>query len=279
MKANYHTHTKLCGHAVGMSEDYIKEAIKNNFETIGISDHGPIPREYMSDIDYKNNYLEYQMDNKVFDEIYLPDIEKSIRKYSNKIKIFKGIEIEYLTGHDDYYRKLLSKLDYMSLGVHFFEMPNGIYNTYDLMNKETVYYYGEQVVKALETGFFAILNHPDLYMMSYKNQQDEPEFDYHCEQVAVRIIEAAIKNNVYLEINGGGPRREKIRVGSTMQYVYPRDEFWRVVERYKEAKVIIGIDSHNPKEFYDNVIKDVELYSKKFNFKVLNDSDSIINKG
>jgi histidinol phosphatase-like PHP family hydrolase len=36
LKANYHTHTKLCGHAIGMSEDYIVEAIKNNFVEIGI---------------------------------------------------------------------------------------------------------------------------------------------------------------------------------------------------------------------------------------------------
>ena len=232
MKANYHTHTKLCGHAIGMSEDYIKEAIKNNFETIGISDHGPIPRDFMSALEYKNNYLEHQMDIKVFNETYLPDIESAIKKYGKSIKIMKGIEIEYLTGHDDYYRNLLSKLDYMSLGVHFFETPNGIYNTYDLMDKNTIYYYGEQVVKALETGLFKILNHPDLYMMTYRTDENNQEFDGHCEQVAKRIIEAAIKNNVILEINGGGPRRDKIRVGSTLQYVYPREEFWRVVATY-----------------------------------------------
>ena len=27
MKANYHTHLQLCGHAEGMSEDYVKVAI------------------------------------------------------------------------------------------------------------------------------------------------------------------------------------------------------------------------------------------------------------
>lgn len=275
MKANYHTHTKLCGHAIGMSEDYIKEAIKNNFETIGISDHGPIPRDFMSTLDYKNNYLEHQMDIKTFNETYLPDIESAIKKYGKSIKIMKGIEIEYLTGHDDYYRNLLSKLDYMSLGVHFFETPNGIYNTYDLMDKNTIYYYGEQVVKALETGLFKILNHPDLYMMTYRTDENNQEFDGHCEQVAKRIIEAAIKNNVILEINGGGPRRDKIRVGSSLQYVYPREEFWRVVESYKDAKVIIGIDSHNPKEYYDNVIKEVEIFAKRFKFEVLNDKGNI----
>ncbi len=40
--ANYHTHLKLCGHASGMSEDYVKFAIANKIKELGISDHGPI---------------------------------------------------------------------------------------------------------------------------------------------------------------------------------------------------------------------------------------------
>ena len=41
--SNYHSHVALCGHAEGTVEDYIKEAIKNNYEEVGISDHAPIP--------------------------------------------------------------------------------------------------------------------------------------------------------------------------------------------------------------------------------------------
>ena len=38
MKANYHTHLKLCGHAEGMSEDYVKVAIIEGYEILGMSD-------------------------------------------------------------------------------------------------------------------------------------------------------------------------------------------------------------------------------------------------
>ena len=48
MKANYHTHLLLCGHAEGMSEDYVKKAIACGFEILGMSDHGPIKPEFMS---------------------------------------------------------------------------------------------------------------------------------------------------------------------------------------------------------------------------------------
>ena len=37
--SNFHAHNYLCGHAVGTVCDYVKEAVENGFETIGISDH------------------------------------------------------------------------------------------------------------------------------------------------------------------------------------------------------------------------------------------------
>jgi len=269
MKVNYHTHTKLCGHAIGMSEEYVIEAIKHHFTELGFSDHGPIPINFMSKSDYQSNLLDRQMDIDIFNKVYLPDIEKSIIKYGSKIKVLKGLEIEYLSGHDEYYRELLNKLDYLSLGVHYFETPNGIYNTYDIMTKKTIYQYGETVVKALNTGLFKILNHPDIYLMNYINDKGKGTFDDDCERVAMTIIEAAINNNVVLEINGGGPRRDKKLIDGRLKYSYPRDEFWRVVERYKDAKIIIGCDTHNPAELYDNVIKGIEKFAKKYSFRVI----------
>ena len=38
MKTNYHTHLMLCGHATGMSEDYIKVAIEEGYDVLGIQE-------------------------------------------------------------------------------------------------------------------------------------------------------------------------------------------------------------------------------------------------
>lgn len=100
--ANYHTHTKLCGHAIGMSEDYVKQALERGFLEIGISDHGPIPRSWMSPETYDAMWLSRQMDFEMYKEIYLPDLERTIKKYGHLIKIYKGVEIEYIEGYDDY---------------------------------------------------------------------------------------------------------------------------------------------------------------------------------
>lgn len=268
MRANYHTHTKLCGHAIGMSEDYIIEAIKNNFEEIGISDHGPIPKNFMTDKEYENNMLKYQMNEETFHSIYLTDLENSIKKYSSLIKIKKGIEIEYLSDRDDYYKDLLKYLDYLSLGVHYFETPFGIYNTYESMSKLQLNYYTLAIEKALKSKLFTILNHPDLFLLSYISDTGKYIFDEFCERATRRIIAAAIENNVYLELNGGGPRRGKITINNEDQYYYPRNEFWKIVSEYNDVKVVIGCDTHNPKELYDDIIKEIENYAGKYKLNI-----------
>ena len=41
MRANYHTHTWRCNHAVGSEEDYVIHAIEQGFDILGFSDHTP----------------------------------------------------------------------------------------------------------------------------------------------------------------------------------------------------------------------------------------------
>ena len=41
MKANYHTHTPRCNHAVGPERSYVERALTGGFEALGFSDHTP----------------------------------------------------------------------------------------------------------------------------------------------------------------------------------------------------------------------------------------------
>ena len=113
MKANYHTHLSLCGHAVGMSEDYVKVAIEAGYEELGMSDHGPIKPEFMTEEEFKYNWLERQMTYDEFLNVYLPDCINVKNKYSDLIKFYIGIEIEYLYPFHEYYVNLREKLEYM----------------------------------------------------------------------------------------------------------------------------------------------------------------------
>ena len=42
-KANFHTHTMRCHHAVGEDREYVERAIEAGFQVLGFSDHVPIP--------------------------------------------------------------------------------------------------------------------------------------------------------------------------------------------------------------------------------------------
>ena len=67
IKDNFHTHIYLCKHAVGNTAQYVKKAVNLGYESIGISDHGPILDHYhekfysrrMNFDEYHNIYLNF----------------------------------------------------------------------------------------------------------------------------------------------------------------------------------------------------------------------------
>lgn len=269
LTANYHTHTALCGHAVGMSADYLKEAVDYGYSEIGMSDHGPIPRSFMSMEDYVYNWLERQMDERIFEEEYLPDLAKAKETFGSKLTIRTGLEIEYLPGHDDYYRGLLTKVEYLLLGVHYFVTPHGIQNTYMPVTKDDIFNYADAVEAALSTGFFKVFVHPDLFLIEYKDAFGNLMFDQTAEVVSRRIIEACILHNVPLEINLGGVRKGRLPGRLDVDYLYPRRSFWKIVEQYPDAKVILGCDAHRPSELADVSIKEGFAFANSFSFPIL----------
>ena len=267
LKANYHTHTKLCNHAVGMPEDYILKAIELGFKEIGISDHGHVPSSFMSEEEYKNNWLERLMSLEDYYDIYLPSLDEAIKKYGDKIKIYKGLEVEYIEGHEEYYIGLKANLDYLNLGIHFFESNGHFLNSYDDVNYKTIYDYANVAIKGIKSGLYKTLVHPDLFFFNYKDENGCHTFDKHCEKVSKMIIEEAIKNDVYLEINANGPSNSR-RFGDSSDWLYPRKEFWKIASSYKDLKILIGADAHNPNNLYNDDVKAVIKFAKDLGLKV-----------
>jgi histidinol-phosphatase (PHP family) len=269
LTANYHTHTALCGHALGMTADYLKEAVAYGYAEIGMSDHGPIPRSFMSKEDYANNWLERQMDERIFETVYLPDLAQARSLYGSRLKIRAGLEIEYLAGHDDYYRHLLTKVEYLLLGVHYFVTPHGLQNSYMPVTKADILKYAETVEMALATGFFKVLVHPDLFLIEYRDERGEWLFDQTAELVSRRIVEASIRHGVPLEINLGGIRKGRMPGRVDVDYPYPRRAFWKIVEEYPAAKVLLGCDAHRPSELADASIQEGYAFAASFSFPLM----------
>ena len=93
LKANYHTHTYLCGHAVGDVKDYVNEAIRLGFKELGISDHAHTPEYFMSKVEYNHTQLYEIMSDRDFVNTYVPEVLEA--KKNPNIKVYLGLETEY----------------------------------------------------------------------------------------------------------------------------------------------------------------------------------------
>jgi histidinol phosphatase-like PHP family hydrolase len=110
--------------------------------------------------------------------------------------------------------------------------------------------------------------HPDVYMYHYKDKNGNPIFDEECEKTARLIIESAIENDVYLEINVGGIFKVTSNNQKLGAFAYPRDEFWKIVSEYPQVKVVVGVDAHKPSQLKADEIKMAYDFAKKHNIKV-----------
>lgn len=266
IKANYHTHLVYCNHAVGHAKDYIDEAIKNNFLEIGITDHAPVLEGFMTKEEYVHTWSHQPMKIDTMYTKYLKEVNEAKEEYKDKIKVYTGFEVEYIE-NDFYIKKLRKEVDYLNLGVHFYLYNGRILNTYYDVTYETIKGYADAAIKGMETKMFNVLVHPDLFMFEYKDVNGERVFDEFCKKESRRIIEAAIKNNVYLEINANG-LRNSIVYSDGKTWLYPEIEFWKIVKEYEGVKIIIGADAHNPCDLANENVEKVCKFAEDLGLKV-----------
>ena len=247
MKANYHTHTSRCNHAVGKDEEYVKAAIEMGFEEIGFTDHSPWPLHpfEMGRIRMKLEELEG----------YVSSVRSLQEKYKDQITIYLGLEAEFFEDRIDWLEETVKKydMDYLVFGNHFyrFDVYNRYFGHYD--NRETVLQdYLDHAVKGMRTGLYRIFAHPDLWMRGYYPWDDE------CEAITREICKVAKETGIYLEYNLGGVRDRVFHSSG-----YPDEHFWKIVAE-EGCPSVIGIDAHSPQDFYDETLFiEAETYLKK----------------
>lgn len=259
---NYHTHTARCGHAFGKDEEYVLEAIAHGVRILGFTDHIFYPNLYNENIpNIRGAYSE--LDN------YRESILTLKEKYKDKIAIHLGFEAEYYEDYHDYYQNLLNEkiVDYLILGQHF-NRENGVTHYYfgNSRDKKGLFKYRDSVIKAMRTGFYKLVCHPDLFMASYE------KFDLTARKVSREICKEAARLGIPLEINLAGVRKGVRSIGKEKRYPYPYRDFWKYAGKYN-CQVIIGVDAHQPGDFSNADFADAITFARDLKLNLIDKID------
>ncbi len=235
MKANYHTHTARCGHAEGTDESYVRAALTQHFDVLGFSDHVPWP--------YAGGFANpgVRMLLSQLDE-YLAAVRALREKYAGRIEILAGFECEHFPAYMGFLADMAEEkaLDYLILGNHYDRTDEtGMYFG-SVSTAAQLRAYVDSTVRGVQSGLFACLAHPDLFLRRYQ------PFDDNCRAAARDLAQACAACGLPMEYNV----HDRYLSARTHRTSYPHPEFFEIAAD-AGVKMIIGLDAHEPQELSD----------------------------
>lgn len=238
---NYHSHSSFCDGKAPI-EDFIKKAIDQGFSSYGISSHAPLPFS-----------TKWNMEQADVPE-YLSQIDQLKEKYSNKIELYAGMEIDYLNRihnpANNYFQTL--PLDYRIGSVHMLYdnkgeivdldskpdiFANNIKEHFHNNLKNTIISYYDKLIDMIELGGFDILGHADkislnanIYhpgILKEKWYLDKIKEYFHF--IAEKQIMVEINTKAYTLYN----------------IFFPNQEHFQLIKNL-QIPVLVNSDSHHP---------------------------------
>lgn len=227
LTANYHTHTKRCGHAVGEDEEYVLNAIKAGIKVLGFSDHAPFPEE-----DPRMRMSLTMLDD------YIRSVHDLKEKYKDRITIYCGIELEYFADEWETLTMLRETMDYCILGQHSHTVLGK--KNHQVQTADELWTYVNDIEAACEHHLCDYIAHPDYCMWSW------PRIDADVCRAAELIADISLKYDIPLELNcGSGVSRDVREYPDGYRYGYPTRVFFEEFAR-RQCRIVIGLDAHNP---------------------------------
>lgn len=237
---NYHTHTFRSGHGEYCSDaEIVKTAKENGITTLGFSEHIPNPSLVLPDEDHRMLLSEV-------DE-YISSINH-LKSNNPDMTIISGFEAEFDPIQESFLGEMREKVDYMVLGQHF--VANGLTKVQMKGNPNYPIEYASMISKAIDSGIFDIVAHPDIFMEIRDTMTDEHSkklFDENSIIASQIICEKARDMGIPIEINFGGVNKNQILSDGNLSYPHPT--FWKVASEIDGLKIIQGIDAHDLKAF------------------------------
>ena len=242
MTANYHTHTKRCGHAKGEDRDYIEAAIRAGIRVLGFSDHVPLPPGAPGSDPH------VRMDPSLIGD-YFASLLALREEYAGRIELHIGFEAEYLPSCFAELQAMLADrpCEYLLLGQHFLEDgENGFYMGRPFDDARILERHVDSVLDAIDTGAFLYIAHPDIANFT----GDEKVYFAQ----ARRLCRAAKEAGLPLEVNLLGMRELRW---------YPRGLFFEAAAEEGNT-LVIGYDAHDPRHLGSRESREAEQDCRAF---------------
>ncbi len=225
---DYHIHTKLCGHAIGEPEDYVREAIAKGLSEIGFSDHMPL-------LGTRDNRLTMAPDDLPRYVDLVHDLQASV----DEIEIRLGIEMDYLPGQMDGVWDLASRFDfdYVYGSVHYIDgwgfSDSRHLSSYKGKDPDEAYTrYFQLFCEAVREGGFDVMAHPDL-VKKHGMTTSLP-----LEEIYRDAASALVNSDVAIEINTSGLRKAALDLYPTLPFLQTCVD--------AGVAVTLGSDAHAP---------------------------------
>lgn len=263
-KANFHTHSTYCDGKDSI-EEMVLTAIDKGFNFLGFSSHSMYP--FASDW----HIAPREHEN------YVNDVRRVSEKYSDKIKIFLGFEVDYIPSicvpsKENF--KIFNP-DYLIGSVHYLlneegqctvddsteNVKNALAINYKNDARKFVCDYFEMQRQMLKKGDFEIWGHPDLIRKRNGILKFFDENESWYKEELKNTIKVAEKAGVVAEINTGAIAR------GAMDDFYP-SEYYLGLLYEAGIPVCINSDCHN-KEYLDCAFDKACERAKKIGYKEL----------
>ncbi len=239
---DYHMHTPLCGHAVGLPAEYVEQAIKLGFKEIGFCDHAPL-------VSHSDPKITMSFEQLRFYHAMIEDVRK---RYAKKIKVKIGIEADFIPGFEEKTEAILNAYayDYVYGSVHFINSwgiddpaENERWNTADINKVYREYF--DLLRRCAQSGLYDIMAHVDLV----KKFCHFPTEDMTGE--VKKTAEVFKASGVTIEINTSGLRKP-------VKEIYPSLAHLKI---YCEGGVPLafGSDAHAPTHVGKDFDKGIQL--------------------
>jgi histidinol-phosphatase (PHP family) len=220
-----HIHTSFSPDAHLPPEFACRAAEARDIKIIGFADHAEFLKKDDAYID-------------LYDSAGIQtEISKLRKMYADKLEILYGVEIGYIPGMEQEIKEFLDSypFDYAIGSVHYVdEVLVSRWTREQEPRGKSLMPYFETVLAATESGLFQILGHLD-YVRKYMFAPQRYARDEY-EGVIDKILDAALKSELVLEVNTSGWRQ-------ATEEPYPEE---KILKRFAErgGRVTIGSDAH-----------------------------------